>query len=398
MPSGAKKRKANKKKKAQQPHQSSHETDDPRQHEEKDSDGGEVEVLSPASQGGHRDPFPNDGAEEFEDPPPAGSHASESKSFEMEGPVDSVGAPKLLGLEENENVEIVKEVNSEDISERKTVDIECVDVEAVEIVANGAEGKANGVSLDNGSQVFEEKKVEMEEVEAVALEASNTNDFVKQIDSLPEASNTNDFVKQIDSLPEEPVQIVENTLVVDSIEPVPSAFESENVIHVTKALVEETPAGSASTLKDQHEKLRPEIDELPQVSETVPEASSVKVHETAVDATDEIAGKSSCDEKEGKLLVSPATKAKETVAVVTDEIAGKSSSDKKEGKLLVSPATNVVTDGNAGKLSSDEKEGKLSASPEAPIAQARDVVEAAKEAERPQPSENQVLLQSLSGL
>lgn len=290
------------------------EHDDPRHNEEKDSDAGEAEVLSPASQG-HSDPYPNDGAEDLEDQPPVGPLVSENKSSEVD-PVDSVGASKG-GLEVAENIEIVKEVKSEGSLEGKTVDIECVQVEPVEVSANGAEEKNNTAGFENGSQVVE-KKLEQEEVEAVVLEASQFNDSVKQINSLPE----------------EPAQVVESSLVIDSIEQMSSV--SEKVIHVTETLVEETPADSLPALKDHDKKPMPLIDGASQVSETVPEVSSKKIDETAT--------------------------------VVTDGIDGKSLNDPKEGKLLVTQ--------------------------EVSIARASDMVEPAKDSERPESSENLVLLQA----
>lgn len=258
------------------------EHDDPRHNEEKDSDGGETEVLSPSSQG-HSDLFPSDGHEHIEDQPPVGSLASESRSSEVK-PVDSAIAPKG-GFEDIESVESVKEVKSEDSSESKTVDIECIQVEAVQVSANGAQVKNYIVGLDNWSQVIE-KKLEQEEVKAVALEASESNELVKQINSLPEG----------------PAQVVESSLVIDSVKQVSSV--SEKVVHVTETLIEESPADSLQALKDQDKKLIPLRDEASQALEAIPEVSSMNIDETVTVVTDENDKKSLSDEREVKLLVS----------------------------------------------------------------------------------------------
>ncbi|KAK4786700.1 hypothetical protein SAY86_010533 [Trapa natans] len=282
MPSGAKKRKAAKKKKAHQQHQSHEmivERDGPKHNEEKDSDGGEGEVLSPASQS-HSDPFPNDGREHIEGPQPVGSLASENISSEIE-PVESAAAAESR-FEEMEGMEIVKEEKF-DSSESKTVNIECIQVETVEESVNGSQERNDPVDLNNGSQVIENQLVQ-EEVKQVALEA---------------ASQFSELVNHIHPLPEEPAQVIKSSLVIDSIEPVSSV--SEKVIHVTEALIEESPADSLLKLKDRDKKLILPRDDAFQAPEAIPEISSKKIDETVIVVTGEINNKSLSDEREVKL-------------------------------------------------------------------------------------------------
>ncbi|KAK4795087.1 hypothetical protein SAY86_013081 [Trapa natans] len=314
MPAGAKKRKAAKKKKAHQQHQS-HEHDDPRHNEEKDSDGGEAEVLSPASQG-HNDHFPDDGREDIEGQPSVGFLASENRSSEVE-PVAAEG-----GFEDIQSVEIVKEVKSEDISESKTVHIEFSPVEAVEESVNGSQEKIDPVDLHNGSQVIEDQPVQ-EEMKRVALEASQSSEFVKQINPLSE----------------EPDQVVESSLVIDSIEPVSSA--SEKVIYVTEALIEESPADSLLKLKDQDKKPIPPRDEALQTPEAIPEVSSKKIDETVTVVTDEINKKSLSDEREVKLSVTQdASSARASDLIETDR--GYEAAESSGYKPLIAPLPKVV--------------------------------------------------------
>ncbi|XP_011005827.1 PREDICTED: transcription factor mef2A isoform X1 [Populus euphratica] len=340
MPSGAKKRKAAKKKREQEANNNNNSSistdnhqgnDDPKSHDETETDGGEVGTSVSQDQHNHQHPF-NEGNEEYEKGGPSPSDSLANKNKPME--VVTGDAEGSLQVESEDSIAVN--------IESKSVSIEHVD--SSKESHDEDDRSSSSSSFSNESQDFEKKSKEANDEEK---EIGSFSEEVKQI------SENEKLVKEADS------NSVLETASADLVDPVVPISETEKfVIEIAQVENPEVLEVVESCFEEDEDKLLPVSNETAEVS---PATVVPKKNEEVVE---------SCFEKdEYKLLpvsneigvVSPAT-----VVPKKNEKVVESCFAEDEDKLLpvpneiaeVSPAT-VVPKKNEDKVFpiSDENVG-----------------------------------------
>lgn len=289
MPSGSKRRKAAKKKKEQEApisgssstNTNTHENDEVRGHDEKESDGGEPN--SPVSHD-HHAPF-NGGSEELgkSDPLPVASADVENKPVDV--PVDSDGAQKIE-VDGNGEVETVKEVKFEDDSP--------IPIESVEPTKEQHDegNEKSSIFRSDGESLVTEEKFGVEEG-SENLKTSRFEDLEKLGESLPQ-----ELTKVIDGAPGEDVNVAETVVSL-----------SEKVIDLTEAALSDNKADFELNSRGK-EDLLPSMDEVQQVASSGLESASNNVGAKVIPVSVENSGVESgavtlvSVENEGELLPS----------------------------------------------------------------------------------------------
>ncbi|XP_011005829.1 PREDICTED: transcription factor mef2A isoform X2 [Populus euphratica] len=298
MPSGAKKRKAAKKKREQEANNNNNSSistdnhqgnDDPKSHDETETDGGEVGTSVSQDQHNHQHPF-NEGNEEYEKGGPSPSDSLANKNKPME--VVTGDAEGSLQVESEDSIAVN--------IESKSVSIEHVD--SSKESHDEDDRSSSSSSFSNESQDFEKKSKEANDEEK---EIGSFSEEVKQI------SENEKLVKEADS------NSVLETASADLVDPVVPISETEKfVIEIAQVENPEVLEVVESCFEEDEDKLLPVSNETAEVSPAtvVPKKNEDKVFPISdenVGASANVVG-SSAYGNVGKTLVSSASHSAET--------------------------------------------------------------------------------------
>ncbi|XP_061948584.1 nucleolin 2-like [Populus nigra] len=248
MPSGAKKRKAAKKKREQEANNNNNSSvstnnpqgnDDPKSHDERESDGGEVGSPVSQDQHNHQHPFnEGNGQSEKGGPLPSDSLADQNKPMEVVTG-DAEGSLKVES-EDNIAVNIEREVNSKQNVESKNVLIEHVDSSKE---SHDEDDRSSSSSFSNESQAFEKKSKEAND------EEKENGSFSEEVKQIPENEKP---VKEADS------NSVLETASADLVHPVvPISETAKVVIEIAQVENPEVLEVVESGFEDDEDKLLP---------------------------------------------------------------------------------------------------------------------------------------------
>ncbi|KAI9402988.1 hypothetical protein POPTR_001G354600v4 [Populus trichocarpa] len=261
MPSGAKKRKAAKKRREQEANNNNNSSistnnpqgnDDPKSHDERESDGGEVGTPVSQDQHNHQHPF-NEGNGESEKggPLPSDSLADQNKPMEVVTG-DAEGSLKVES-EDNIAVNIEREVNSKQNVESKNVFIEHVD--SSKESHDEDDRSSSSSSFSNESQAFEKKSKEAND------EEKENGSFSEEVKQIPENEKP---VKEADS------NSVLETASADLVNPaVPISETAKVVIEIAQVENPEVLEVVESGFEDDEDKLLPVSNEIAEVSPAI---------------------------------------------------------------------------------------------------------------------------------
>ncbi|CAK7350303.1 unnamed protein product [Dovyalis caffra] len=274
MPSGAKKRKAAKKKREKEANNNSsintnnpQGNDDPKSHDERESDGGEVGSPVLQDQHNHQHPF-NEGNGESEKRGPSPSISFVHQNKPMEGvPADAERSLKVEP-EDNNTVKIEREVDSEQNVESKVFIIEHID--SPKESHNEDDRSSSSSSSNNEPQAFEKKSKEANDEEKKAGSFSEEVKRIPENDKPVKEANSNSVLETASAVslinPVVPISETEKFVVesghVESpkvLEVVESGFEEDKLLPVSNEFAEVSPA--IVEPKKNEDKLFPILDE-----------------------------------------------------------------------------------------------------------------------------------------
>jgi hypothetical protein len=223
--------------------------DDPKSHDERESDGGEVGTPVSQDQHNHQHPF-NEGNGESEKggPLPCDSLADQNKPMEVVTG-DADGSLKVES-EDNIAVNIEREMNSKQNVESKNVFIEHVD--SSKESHDEDDGSSSSSSFSNESQAFEKKSKEAND------EEKENGSFSEEVKQIPENEKP---VKEADS------NSVLETASADLVNP--AVPISETAIEIAQVENPEVLEVVESGFEDDEDKLLPVSNEIAEVSPAI---------------------------------------------------------------------------------------------------------------------------------
>jgi hypothetical protein len=223
--------------------------DDPKSHDERESDGGEVGTPVSQDQHNHQHPF-NEGNGESEKggPLPSDSLADQNKPMEVVTG-DADGSLKVES-EDNIAVNIEREMNSKQNVESKNVFIEHVD--SSKESHDEDDGSSSSSSFSNESQAFEKKSKEAND------EEKENGSFSEEVKQIPENEKP---VKEADS------NSVLETASADLVNP--AVPISETAIEIAQVENPEVLEVVESGFEDDEDKLLPVSNEIAEVSPAI---------------------------------------------------------------------------------------------------------------------------------